>query len=474
MKKLFSRMRDEVRKIPVIIKFDENKWFALKSFDSEKGAVMFIFYSSAYSQIEDMMIDKVLSSKEKVHQIWPVFLEDDITLEDFIQNHYENLEKEPPIYPAKEVTEAIRNRVKQIGYSKFAAFINSFIPNLRMTTSQVKKLLESLEETLDFVTAITLLYAIKYPSYRVPKEFPASISLAIEKLLTAAPSKIVVKESNTNKRVEISMDRVMLPTKWGADERILLYDVILREYSTRPRTKILLIRGGMRLKLPNKVSNEVIVISPSRLRELTHLDKYSVSRILDKFSNLLEDFVIPVGVRENKYIFKLQKLIVELTVVDGSSGLIVVESDQLKDLKDTSHIIGATDFEKIISELNIPKDQLLKLKFYRLTSFAEKLLQSSKSNRVFVESALFSRLKIALPSKAQDAGARFLERIIQKGKRAYLTIEEIANLTGRRSWLKYRMKSHVIDQAVEYLKKFKAYGIIENYQKRGDGFEIQL
>jgi|GEM_PF-2822469 len=469
MKNLLQKLKKDVSEAPVIFKFDkDDKWFEFHLSLTPDGKLnLFYLRNPTFWKLAGEDASITVAEAFKTHKN---HYKD---LETFERIYYKLYGKEPPIYIAEEVMESVRNKIRNIGYNKFAAFINSIFPSSKMTAPKVKQLLDDLENTLDIVAAFVILYSLNYPTYKVSKKLPTVLSSSIGKLLTSDSSSIVVKEPYSNKRVEISMNKITLPTKWGADERILLYDVILREYSMNPRNKIVLVRGRHKLHLPNEAKKEVILISPARIKKLTQLGKYAASRILDKFPNLLENFVVFVGIEGDKHIFKIQKLIEEFTVVDGTHGIIVVESEKLKEIKDHGQITEATDFEKIIA--GIPKEKIFELRFYRLTSFAERLLESSESNYIITEGSLFSRVKMALPTKAQDIGARIVERVLQKGKRAFLSIEEIATLTGRISWLKIRRKNDIIKEVISvYLKPLKEYGVIESYRQHGDGLEIQL
>lgn len=438
-----KNLKKTIRKAPVIIKYDDKKWFGIAFIESNEKLNVIIFYSSAYSETGTFMMNRMLSSEKPPIQIWPIVFEDEISLQEFERNQYK---REPTIYQAEDIMESVRNSIRRIGYTKLVTFINDLFPSLKIKLSNVRDLINDLDKNLDFALLFLLLHNYQIQTYKISKKIVTTLSSSIEKLLTFDIDDIIVREPYSNKLADLSSSRISPPSKWGADERILLYDVILREYSMKPRTKIIFVKGKQKLRLTEEAKEKAIVITPKRIRELTNLDKYSISRIIGKFQNLRDDILVFEGYTAEGLPIFTKRILIKPLEKAGIRGYIV----------------------------GVPDNELIDVEFYELTSFATKLLEISESSYTVVESALFARLKNALPTKAQDVGARLLERIIQKGKNAFLTLEEIATLMGKRSYLKWGKKNAIIEKALEYLETFKTAGIIKDFWRHGDGFEVEL
>jgi len=443
MKNILKKLHDEITKAPVVVQFDKKRWFELQIlFEPDGEAVIFVFYSHDYAE-STPFIKKLLQTEPVQAPIYSgVFIK--MSFEKYKAAYFDKIGSEPTIFDAKEVIEAVKKRIRRLGYRKFATFVNKIFL-LDFTEQNVQSVVDNLESAVDFALSVLLLYSFRQPAYPISKKTLSTISTTVEKLLTYKDPNFVVKEAYSNKRVN-RISHLIFPKKWGVDERILLYDVILREYALNPRSKLVLVRGKQKLDFSNTGRKEIIIITPEKIRKWTRLDKYSVSRIASKFENLLQDILVFQGYYKGIPTFAKYILIKPL----DKSGL-------------KGYLLG------------LPDNVRINIDFYELTDFAQDLFKIESKNYVEVEGATFSQLKATFPDRSQFAAARLLERILQKGRKAFLTLEEAAILIGKQSYINYRKKNAIREYLVkQYFKPMKAHGVINMYRFRGEGFEIWL
>jgi len=118
------------------------------------------------------------------------------------------------------------------------------------------------------------------------------------------------------------------------------------------------------------------------------------------------------------------------------------------------------------------------ISFYEFSRYAQNywLKQQLQGGEYsLVEARLFSRLKESIPTKSQNTAARLLEKIIERGTTAYISLEEIATLLGKYKKFQMGIKSQIIDEINSILDAMQAGGVIYSYHFLNNGvFEIKL
>ena len=363
-------------------------------------------------------------------------------LEDFLKKH-SNIK----VFEASELVTHMSKEIETIGKQRFLSYLTSRFSSHKDPWQKAEDLLKraSEAEPVALVAAISAVveYRKYHRKYKVPKEIAKKVSQSTTDLLKETADMLIPKSQGTT-YPEISRAEKHFPDKWGADERILLYDILFREHRKKPRQYIAVVRGKIQPKLPE---DRAIVLSPASVKQATGFDHKTVYKLLNKFPNLTEPVLVKVGTYKDKPVY-LKYHLIQPAEKTSASGILV----------------------------GFPDNPDLEISLYEFTSFALELLKrvDKAGEYSLIEPQLFSRIKRLFPSKTQIIAARLMEQIIAKGSRAFLTLDEIATLLGRHKYRTRGEKRSIIKLTIEILSEMERYGLISSFVQTENGFEVVL
>jgi len=260
-----------------------------------------------------------------------------------------------------------------------------------------------------------------------------------------------------------AIEKALLVSDWRCDDYAFTFDYLFHEYVKNPRRFVVLLTG---VKPPRWLEEQAIIITESALMRKLNLSRMQAKR-----------FIRPRHQHEKSVIERVADTRIVLQGRIGGS-----EKEIL------TYILHPLDIATFWQAIEVPntlskKHYLFGVlairdlehpgRIFQPYTIGELIFKLQQEQRpVFVETNSFARIKQELPSRTQTIAARLLARIYFKAQRAYITLEEMAELIGRSAQLKARKRKAILEKAREVLTAMQEVGVIKTWKWTGQYFEV--